>query len=608
MGTIMTYAGWGALITGGLAVYFNYLTYIKNLHDAGTAETARELFGNTEQMKQNATDGFQGAMAVGAGVGAVKMGPMMRSGEFFKRVPRSPGQFARQTIEGVKAIPGRIAQGARKLFSGGRAGLLRFKERLQGLFRRRQPGNVDIDVNAPGAKQPRQTHLDETPETPAARDSRVNETKHLESDQLTARDIDAELQHLADNPHLMQGTPPNRRARLGEHEWVEQPNGRWCRHSNGTRCTVGAPQGLKSPATVANQVGPSGKRWDDPSLTLDEFIQDYRHRYPDTTLTRRDLKRYFDEGSRLNPETGRLAKPVRPIEPIGTRESLPTEGPAVENWNKFERGNPQTVPCFPAGTVVKALHGDRRIEELAEGEVVYAYDFVRGQVVQQIVSAVCQSWTQSVVAVETDCGVICSTQQHPFWVASEERWLAAVQLREGMKLQLMDGGAATVTALEVYPTEEATYNLEIAEHHNYFVADFGVLVHNEESAFMSVDEYYTEIYRIKDADGNVIYVGQTRQGGGHLERLLQHVNDPDSVLYVDPNTNRGRRLRAHPDFPHNVFQSERVARGNWTAYEAAVWEQHHIDANGGKENLWNRQDAITQEKFDRYRKLHNPCR
>ncbi|MGI0486546.1 eCIS core domain-containing protein [Pantanalinema rosaneae CENA516] len=181
MGTVMTYAGWGAIIAGSLAVYFNYLAYIKNLHDAGTAETARELFGNTEQMQQNASDGFQGAMAVVEGVGAVKMGPSLRSGDFFSHVPRSPGQWARQTVQGVRegaaavaAAPGRFVRGARRLFSGGRQGLLQFKERLQSLFRRRHPGEMDVDLDTPETRARHQSHLDE------ARSKRVQDMDDAE--------------------------------------------------------------------------------------------------------------------------------------------------------------------------------------------------------------------------------------------------------------------------------------------------------------------------------------------------------------------------------------------------------------------------------------------
>ncbi|WP_339705304.1 DUF4157 domain-containing protein [uncultured Kriegella sp.] len=153
MGTVMTYAGWGAIVSGLLSVYFNSLAYIKNLHDAGTAETARELFGNAEQMKQNTTDGFQGAMAVVEGIGAVKMGPSMSNGDFMANVPRSPGAFARQTIDGareglssVASLPGHTVRGARRLLGSGRQGLITFKNKITGFFRR--SGRLDIDSPA----------------------------------------------------------------------------------------------------------------------------------------------------------------------------------------------------------------------------------------------------------------------------------------------------------------------------------------------------------------------------------------------------------------------------------------------------------------------------
>ncbi len=156
MGTIMTYAGWGAIIAGSLSVYFNSLAYIKNLNDAGTAQTASELFGNVEQMKKNASDGMTGAMAIVEGVGAVKMGPVMKSGKFMQNVPKSPGAFARQTMDGVKdglgavaKMPSKIASGAKKLFSGGKKGLKSFKKKLQGFFSKSSKTDIDL----PDAKQ-----------------------------------------------------------------------------------------------------------------------------------------------------------------------------------------------------------------------------------------------------------------------------------------------------------------------------------------------------------------------------------------------------------------------------------------------------------------------
>ncbi len=55
--------------------------------------------------------------------------------------------------------------------------------------------------------------------------------------------------------------------------------------------------------------GPSGKTWDASDMTKAEFIADYRARHPKTKLGDDALGSKFDDGMRLNPETGRLKKP-----------------------------------------------------------------------------------------------------------------------------------------------------------------------------------------------------------------------------------------------------------------------------------------------------------
>jgi hypothetical protein len=119
---------------------------------------------------------------------------------------------------------------------------------------------------------------------------------------------------------------------------------------------------------------------------------------------------------------------------------------------------------------------------------------------------------------------------------------------------------------------------------------------------MNNETYDTEIYEVRDPKtGKVIYVGKSVNGADG--RLIQHVNDPSSALYVPKDS----PLRKAPNFPANVYTSEPVRSGNWTKYETAVWEQHFIDQHGGTSSLRNRINAITPEKFELYGKLHNPC-
>ncbi len=236
MGTVMTYAGWGAIIAGLLSVYFNSLAYIKNLHDASTATTARELFGNTEQMKQNATDGFQGAMAVVEGIGAVKMGPSLSGGDFMTNVPRSPGAFARQTISGardglsaVAGLPGRAARGARRLLRGGRQGLVSFKNKIQGFFRRTRRADVDIDT--PQSRQRNQQILDD------------NRSRSL--DEMTPEQRRVDLQETSNHqPRPIDPDSPHYHSHDVEiesngHTYRRRRDGRgWCRFS-AQECGIG---------------------------------------------------------------------------------------------------------------------------------------------------------------------------------------------------------------------------------------------------------------------------------------------------------------------------------------------------------------------------------
>jgi hypothetical protein len=82
-----------------------------------------------------------------------------------------------------------------------------------------------------------------------------------------------------------------------------------------------------SPDAEAKAPG-TQKNWDDPGLTKEEYIEAYKKRHPNTTLSEEDIGRHFDEGKRLNPETG------RPI------TSLPT---TLDGWRQWAEQNPGMV-------------------------------------------------------------------------------------------------------------------------------------------------------------------------------------------------------------------------------------------------------------------------
>ncbi|OBQ17613.1 MAG: hypothetical protein AN481_18805, partial [Aphanizomenon flos-aquae LD13] len=311
-------------------------------------------------------------------------------------------------------------------------------------------------------------------------------------------------------------------------------------------------------AKLIEDIGPSGKRWDDPTMTEAEFIRDYQNRYPKSSLSETDLKQYFQDGKRLNPETGRLAKPVKPIEPTGTRENLPTQGEKYEAWQSYLNGDTSKIPCFPAGTLVKTSEGNKEIENLVVGELVFAYDFQAKLVVQKSITAVHKNWTQFIVVIETEQGKISSTSNHPYWVESENQWLRAVDIQEGMILRSINGDLLTVQSIITYESEESTYNFEVDQLHNYFVSFSGILVHNGDgntSGFETTGTFPTDIYQVKDLKtGEVIYVGKTIQG--YDTRFEHHITDPKSAVYdyINNPTSKGyippdHPLRQSPNFP-----------------------------------------------------------
>jgi hypothetical protein len=68
---------------------------------------------------------------------------------------------------------------------------------------------------------------------------------------ISTQQADAEMELLGDNPRLIEGEPPNRKAKIGDHEWREDPAGRWCRYSNiPTQCRLSGPRGIRSRGKV----------------------------------------------------------------------------------------------------------------------------------------------------------------------------------------------------------------------------------------------------------------------------------------------------------------------------------------------------------------------
>ncbi|MDH6123946.1 polymorphic toxin-type HINT domain-containing protein [Kitasatospora sp. GP82] len=139
---------------------------------------------------------------------------------------------------------------------------------------------------------------------------------------------------------------------------------------------------------------------------------------------------------------------------------------------------------FPAGTRVLLSDGSsKRIEELKVGDEVVAADPSSGESGARAVDATIVTPDDAAFTTLTlsdGLGQITSTDHHPFWSPSEDRWVDASDLEPGMTLLDAGGGVVRVSAAQHFGKVQAAYNLTIRGLHTYYVlaGNTPVLVHN----------------------------------------------------------------------------------------------------------------------------------
>jgi hypothetical protein len=134
--------------------------------------------------------------------------------------------------------------------------------------------------------------------------------------------------------------------------------------------------------------------------------------------------------------------------------------------------------CFAAGTRVCTPSGDAAIEALKVGDPVMSWDPRTGLPVAGHVVRLFRNVSREFVRLRVGSETILTTPGHPFWVA-QQGWKQAGQLLPGDLLY--SAHASRPCALgetETITREDLTFNLEVAEFHNYFVSAAGLLVHN----------------------------------------------------------------------------------------------------------------------------------
>jgi hypothetical protein len=157
--------------------------------------------------------------------------------------------------------------------------------------------------------------------------------------------------------------------------------------------------------------------------------------------------------------------------------------------------------CFPAGTKVQTEDGEKNIEDIEPGDLVWAYDEAKDEWVLERVETVSERLYRGDLAViATTDGKIEVTPDHPFYVLRGKRlatrdagldklafrsrgkgtWVRSGSLVAGDVLLIQGGGTVTVTGVSLRPTVKAVYNLIVRNAHSYLAGSQALVVHNGE--------------------------------------------------------------------------------------------------------------------------------
>lgn len=147
----------------------------------------------------------------------------------------------------------------------------------------------------------------------------------------------------------------------------------------------------------------------------------------------------------------------------------------------------EALTCSFAGTTLVLMAGGttKAIQDIKPGDEVASTDPETGKTEAKTVEAV-HSHDDTMIVLEIDGQTITTTEDHPFWSATDQKFERADQFAPGEKVLTTNGELATVTALRTdLVTYDDAWNLTVTGLHTYHVLTDGdrgpraeVLVHN----------------------------------------------------------------------------------------------------------------------------------
>ena len=154
-------------------------------------------------------------------------------------------------------------------------------------------------------------------------------------------------------------------------------------------------------------------------------------------------------------------------------------------------GNTGGSGCFLEGTPITTVDGYKNIEDIKVGDIVLSYNSETNETEYKEVTKLLVHDNNNEDLYEIDIGGsrLKVTEAHRFYVRRNYKdiWIAARELKVGDQIMYSDGSYHTITYISHMPHYGTVYNFEVADNHNYFVGENGILVHNDKVVCDSIN-------------------------------------------------------------------------------------------------------------------------
>ena len=160
------------------------------------------------------------------------------------------------------------------------------------------------------------------------------------------------------------------------------------------------------------------------------------------------------------------------------REQLIATVLAAMEDNEFGEITVQLEPqCFVAGTPVATEDGLKPIEEIKQGDKVWAWNEVTDEMTLRPVLNRFIHRRSEIYEIKVGRDSFKVTGEHPFYVAGKG-WTPAQDVRGGDEFVTSEDCALAVDAIEKHGGDVLVYNFEVSTDHNYYVGQEAILTHN----------------------------------------------------------------------------------------------------------------------------------